>query len=248
MNNLGKAYQEAGKLERALPLLEETLALRKSKSGPDHRETLTTMHNLALGYQAAGKLDRALPLFEEVVRRSRKQPLFKVVAPLIAKAYTRAGQTGKAAALAREILAEARASMPAGSPQLANVMARVGRTLLTVRAWNEAEPVLREALAIREAKDPDAWTTFNTKSMLGEALLGQKKYADAEPLLRAGYEGMKQRAEKIPPQGRPRLVEALDRLIDLAEATNRPDDVKRWKDEKAKLPGASAPTPEAKKP
>jgi eukaryotic-like serine/threonine-protein kinase len=120
-------------------------------------------------------------------------------------------------------------------------MAQAAQTLLRLKAWTDAEPILREALAIREAKEPDAWTTFNTKSMLGGALLGQKRYTDAEPLLRAGYEGMKARADKIPPQGKVRLVEALDRLIELAEATNRPDDAKRWKDEKAKLPAPGSP-------
>jgi len=36
--------------------------------------------------------------------------------------------------------------------------------------------------------------------MLGGSLLGQKKYAEAEPLLLSGYEGMKQREVKIPPE------------------------------------------------
>jgi len=33
---------------------------------------------------------------------------------------------------------------------------------------------------------PDDWLTFNTQSMLGGALLGRKRYADAEPLLVKG--------------------------------------------------------------
>src|SRR5204863_87015 len=49
---------------------------------------------------------------------------------------------------------------------------------------------------------------FNTRSMLGGVLLGQKKYADAEPLLQSGYDGMNERAAKIPPQGKDRLTEA----------------------------------------
>jgi eukaryotic-like serine/threonine-protein kinase len=57
----------------------------------------------------------------------------------------------------------------------------------------EAEPVIRQSLAIRQKMQPDAWTTFNTRSLLGGAILGQKSYADAEPLLLAGYEGMKRR-------------------------------------------------------
>jgi hypothetical protein len=100
--------------------------------------------------------------------------------------------------------------------------------------------VLSAFLAIRETKAPDDWSTFNTKLMLGGAVLGQKKFVAAEPLLRAGYEGMKRRAEKIPPRGKPRRAEALDRLIQLAEATNKSDDVKIWKDERANLPAASA--------
>ena len=34
------------------PLSEETLALMKSKLGPDHPDTLASMNNLAVGYQA----------------------------------------------------------------------------------------------------------------------------------------------------------------------------------------------------
>ena len=51
---------------------------------------------------------------------------------------------------------------------------------------------MRESLTIRERIRPGNWATYNTKSLLGESLLGQKKYAEAEPLLLSGYEGMKQ--------------------------------------------------------
>ena len=43
MNNLALGYQAAGKLDKALPLYEETLTLRKSKLGPDHPDTLASM-------------------------------------------------------------------------------------------------------------------------------------------------------------------------------------------------------------
>jgi len=69
-------------------------------------------------------------------------------------------------------------------------------------------------------------------------MLGQKKYADAEPLLVKGYEGMKQREKTIPPLGggNLRILEALDRLIALSTATNKPDEVKKWRAERAKYP------------
>ena len=102
-------------------------------------------------------------------------------------------------------------------------------------------------MTIREKLQPDAWTTFNTQSLLGGALLGQKKYADAEPLLLKGYEGMKQREKLIPPQGNTRIPDALDRLIELSTATNKPDDAKKWQSERAKYPVPKQPTPVEKK-
>jgi hypothetical protein len=97
--------------------------------------------------------------------------------------------------------------------------------------FDEAESPLTEALAIREKKVPDAWTTFNTKSMLGGALVGQKKYADAEPLLLAGYEGMKKREDKIPAYGKIRLTEAVERLVQHYDATDKKDEAAKWRKE-----------------
>jgi hypothetical protein len=65
--------------------------------------------------------------------------------------------------------------------------------------------------------------------MLGGNRLGQTKYAEAEPLLLSGYEGMKQREIKIPLEGKPRLRETLQRVVQLYEATNRPDQAAGWK-------------------
>ena len=103
--------------------------------------------------------------------------------------------------------------------------------LLSAKAFDQAEPLLRECLAIREKTQPDVWSTFNTKSMLGGALLGQKKYAEAEPLLLAGYEKMKQREKTIPPEGKIRIPEAIERLVQLYEATDRKDEVAKWRKE-----------------
>lgn len=93
----------------------------------------------------------------------------------------------------------------------------------------EAEPLARECLAMREAIIPDDWRTFNARSVLGGCLLGQKKFTEAEPLLISGYEGMKRREDKIPPAGKVRPQQALQRLVQLYEETNRPDQAARWK-------------------
>ncbi len=135
------------------------------------------------------------------------------------------------AAYFQEQLPEARKSLPKDSPQLAGFLAQIGLALLQAEQWAEAEPFLRESLAIREQGGPDLWTTFNTQSMLGGALLGQKKYADAEPLLLKGYQGMKEREKTIPAVGKDRLPEAVERLLQLYEALAKEDEAAKWRTE-----------------
>jgi len=88
---------------------------------------------------------------------------------------------------------------------------------------------------LREKNQPDIWSTFNSKSMLGESLLEQKKYQEAEPLLLAGYNGMKQRRQTMPAIAFDRMLEAVDRLIRLYSALDKPEQIKTWKAERASL-------------
>ena len=105
----------------------------------------------------------------------------------------------------------------------------LGLTLDSAKCGSTPRPSRCSASAWPSARrrSPTSGRRSTRKSLLGGALLGQKKYADAEPLLLTGYEGMKQREKTIPPQGQTRLPEALDRLIELYTATNKPDEVKK---------------------
>jgi hypothetical protein len=51
---------------------------------------------------------------------------------------------------------------------------------------------------------------------------------------------MKQREISIRAHALIRLSQAFDRLIELYTATNRPDEVKKWRAERAKYPGNKA--------
>jgi len=104
---------------------------------------------------------------------------------------------------------------------------------------------LRDCLKIREAKQPDDWKTFNAQSLLGGVLLGQKKYTDAEPLLLKGYQGIKERESQIPKQWKDRLIEALERLVQLYEATGNKAQADKWRKEREQARNAT--TKDAKK-
>jgi hypothetical protein len=170
----------------------------------------------------------------ECARALAERPELGFVKPHLLDAYVRAGQGEKAAAMARDVAAEARRHLPAESPQFASVLARLGLTLLEAEQWAEAETILAECLGIREKATPGSWLVFNTRSMLGGALLGQRRFAEAEPHLRAAVEGLKQREDEIPPQARVRITEAIERLAELCEATDRAEEAARWRTELAR--------------
>jgi len=243
MNNLAAGYRAAGKLDLALPLYGETLKLLQAKLGADHPDTLTSMNNLAAGYRAAGKLDLALPLYEETLKLRKARlgadhPDTLQSRVNLGRAYCEAKQGEKATPLLQEFLAGERKRAPKDDPRFAGLLAQVSLDLLRCEQFASVEELLRECLAIREKKEPNAWTTFNTMSMLSGALLGQKKYAEAEPLLLKGYEGMKARAKTPAADAdrlalQQRLAETVDRLIELYTATNQPDEAARYRSAKA---------------
>ena len=206
------------------------------------------MNNLASAYQAAGKLDLALPLFEETLKLQKAKlgpdhPDTLTSMNNLAVAYHGCREAGPGPAAFRgNAQAPRKRNSGPTIPTRPAPWPSLGLLLIEKRRFTEAEPLLRELLAIREKTKPDAWRTFNTRRMLGSALLGQKKYADAEPLLLKGYEGMKEREKSIPKSGGAdkRIPEALDALIELYTATNKPEEVKKWQAERAKYPPASA--------
>ncbi len=176
--------------------------------------------NLGQPAQAVKQYERALALREAM--QGASHPDTADCRNKLAVAYRLAGRTTEAGRLFDQNL---------NAPAHATGLAVRGSILLSEKKPAEAELKLRACLTIREKLQPDDWTTFDAKSMLGEALLDQKRYAEAEPLLLSGYEGMKQREDTIPPQDRHRLTSALQRLVHLYEAWGKQDKAAQWQKE-----------------
>jgi tetratricopeptide (TPR) repeat protein len=184
---------------------------------------------LGLGYlnvgdaaQAVKQYERALALREAI--QGSNQPDSAACRNQLAVAYRLAGRSDEAARLF---------DRNPSSPAQASAMAVRGSILLLEKKPDQAERELRESLKICERVQPDDWTTFDTQSSLGEALLDQHKYADAEPLLLSGYRGLKQREDAIPSQEKPRLSKALERLVRLYDSWGKEDEAKKWRKELA---------------
>jgi serine/threonine protein kinase/tetratricopeptide (TPR) repeat protein len=246
LNALATCLDKTGQHARAQGLYEEAWKKTESKLGPDDPATHEARDELAESYRADGKFDRAIPLLDttRALRAAKQGPdHVKTLDSVnrLAGAYLDAGKNEAARPLIAEYLRGLRKRASPNDPEFADALSATGQRLMKAQEYEPAQKAFAECLAIREAAQPAVWTTPLTKSLLGGALLAMKKFDEAGPLLVSGYEGMKAAEAKIPASRKFRLPEACDRLIQFAEATNKPDDVKKWKAEKERW--ADVPRP-----
>ncbi len=213
-------------------------------------DALQQMENFtaAIKLMSQGKYADAEHVLKQMIepRRAKGEAEVLVMIPMLAEVQRLQGKFAEARANYESARDGIRKALGEDHPSLGACHYGLAQALLSEMKYPQAETEVRAALAFYEKRMPDDLIRFEVMGMLGAALVGQKKYADAEPLLLKGYQGLKDREKTIPELGKIRIPDALDRLIDLSVATNKLDDVKKWRAERAKYPQV-APLPEPKK-
>ncbi len=131
-----------------------------------------------------------------------------------------------------ETLKRRRAKLGSAHPDTLHILEELGQAYRDAGRLDESATLLRKALDARKKRKPGHGLTFNTMLLLGTTLLEQKKYADAEPLLVQGYEGIKMQTDQyIPPWNKVLPIQALERIVRLYEATGQPDQAEKWRGE-----------------
>jgi tetratricopeptide (TPR) repeat protein len=225
-------------LRRALEGQEHTL-------GKEHPDTLTSVNNLAILLQRKGDYAgaealqrRALEAQERTLGKEHPDTLRSM--HNLAILLNSKGDPTAAESLFRRVLEGRDRKLGQEHPETLSTVHELAVLLQKKGDYAGAESLAREWLAIAEKKSPDDWQIFNTRSLLGACLLGLQKPAEAEPLLLSGYEGMKLREQSIPTSGRPLLKEAIQRLVQLYETTDRKDQATEWQRKLAEFEQAEA--------
>jgi hypothetical protein len=146
--------------------------------------------------------------------------------------YERQGKYALAETAAAETLAGRRRAQGSGHPETMQSAADLALVYLSQGKLLESERLSREALEFNQKKQPDDWQRFRAESLLGASLAGQKKFAEAEPLLLEGYQGMVQRKERMGWMGVSNLYH-LDRarewIVQLYQAWGKPEKAAEWR-------------------
>jgi tetratricopeptide (TPR) repeat protein len=192
------------------------------------------MGNMASAYQDAGKLDASLSLFEKTLNSQKaklgpEHPDTLKTMYHLALAYEDAGKLDESAALFKETLTLCKRTLGARHPVTETTLSGLGGCLLRQTNSAAAEAVLREELELRQGSTHSDWRTFKAQSQLGTALLGQKRFVEAEPLLLEGFNGMEEQEKKIPAGARNSLKAAGEQLVLLYQVWGKMEQASEWR-------------------
>jgi tetratricopeptide (TPR) repeat protein len=214
---LGYAFLAKGRHDEAIADLRKAIELK-----PDFAEVYNVLGWVLLN---SGRDEEAIAPLRKAIEL---KPDFAPAYHNLAFALSAKGRLDQAEHVFSELVEVRRRKDPklVDFPDSAVALAQ---NLLKLEKYSGPGGVLSGFLTFCAEKLPDDWRRFNTHSILGGALLGQKKYAAAGLLLLQGYEGMMQRERQIPPRAKFRLTEAAERLARFYEATNQSEKARAWR-------------------
>jgi serine/threonine protein kinase/Tfp pilus assembly protein PilF len=233
MNNLGIMYGNQGKYEQAEALLSKVLNVRLRVLGEKHLSTLISMNSLGVILRDEGEYQRAEALHVKALGIER-QMLGENNAETLTTAYNLGvlylseNKYAEAESLLAKVVEAQRRVLAPTDIATAKSLASLGDVRLREQKYREAETPLREASRTYEKLDA-GWRVHDSQSLLGESLSGQEKYAEAEPLILAGYRGLAERQDTIPAESRFALEKAGARILRLYDAWHKPEQGAEWR-------------------
>ena len=247
--DLASLYMRLKRWDEAERLSLKILDVQSRVLGGEHPDTLASLNNLQGLYYIQERYKEAEPLAVRVLEARRRvlgddHPGTLMAINNLASIHQRFERYAEAEKLHLEALERKRRVLGAEHPDTLTSLVNLAGVYRVQGKHADAEPLLRATLTVREKTLPDDWLTYSTRSLLGAALSGQKKYSEAEPLLVSGYEGMQLPNATLPATSQARLREALERLVQLYTGWGQPERAAAWK---AKLAALEAATPAAPK-
>ena len=187
-NNLAGAYCDAGRLDEAIRLHEQTLKDRTRILGPHHPDTLASRNNLASAYHDAGRLDEAIRLHEQTLKdRTRilgpHHPSTLTSRNNLASAYHDAGRLDKAIALFEQTLEDRTRILGPHHPSTLTSRHNLAITYQEAGRLDEAITLLEQTLKdFENLLGPNHPLTLTTQDNLASAYRAAGRTEEAEVL------------------------------------------------------------------
>lgn len=220
---LAQLYVDRGEIEKAASLASEaSRELRSLGDRPSLAQSLIDLGNIRRFQNRYGEADSSIQEGTDLYAQAQGSDHPNVAYGLISLAASRYYQgrydlAEKDARRAMEIVDKGPARShyhQSAYMTLALILNKTGRSA-------QAEPLLRETLAIVQQQSRRPLEVALTSGALGECLTTQQRYAEAEPLLTQSYAALK----SLQVLGSPGIKEAHERLASLYIAWGKPSPI-----------------------
>jgi tetratricopeptide (TPR) repeat protein len=188
-NDLGLVLLQRGDLDGAEALFRQNLATNLRLLGADHPSVGVSIGNLALVLDAQGDAAGAERLYRDDLAILGKtlgdaHPTYAQALSNLSVALLHQGRLLESQQAIEQAIAIVRPVLRPDHPRVTTYLVNLSRLQLARGEADKAEPTLRHALELRQGLYPaEDWRIAQVKSLLGEALTKQTRYAEAETLL-----------------------------------------------------------------
>jgi serine/threonine protein kinase/tetratricopeptide (TPR) repeat protein len=231
----------------AMQLAQMESRTRELRAGStnDLVDWLESVRSLSLGYVKIGQNELALKLFEEAYALLKEKGFPRSQNALnhlgeIMRAAGLAGAKERALSLAMDLDRDYSSRNDTPPAMLGRTKFMVGYTMMTSERSKDGIPYLRESLKNYLLADPKGWSPVKSKHFLGQSLLNDGQFAEAEKvLLEAHQEALERRGsapewERHYPEGIAKL------LVRVYSATQKPAEAAKWKSKSEPVQQAAA--------
>jgi len=240
--NLANNYLNQGLLAEAVAEERAILPVSRRLQGSDHPQTIVMMEVLGQALGGQGNHAEAESLMQEAMENSRQRfgledHLTVTAMHKLAFLYQQEGKLDAAENLLRRALEISQRVRGPDDPVTLLCRDYLGMVLVKAARPAEAEGLLRQSWERRRQLFPDEWRTAQSGCLLGEALAGEKRFAEAESLLLAGYIRLKDLRTMIPAPADVSFRHPGECLVKLYQDWGKPDEAESWR---VKLAGPNA--------
>jgi serine/threonine protein kinase len=217
MQTMGKVYASLGLWQKALPILEQTVATRRRVLGDEHPQTLAAMADLARLDASMGHRDEAEKLDDRILALRRRtlgdeHPETLDAMAALGFVYRQQGRLKEAESIDTRVLEARRRVLGGDHPDTLDSMTELAAVYNYEKRYPDAEALYAPAVEkLRRVLGDQNSVTLKNIVFLADVYASEKRFPEAEAL----HQDTRERLRRLLGDDHPLTIQATNNLASL---------------------------------